>query len=380
MDFFDFSPTIYLNCAYQGPFPLSTAARIRESCDLKCHPDRLGEREYFELPERVRGRLARLVGAEPEEIALTNSATQGIGLAATGLNLAPGDEVVVASTNFPSNLFTWLHLRRRDVRVSVVEPREGYVTAQDVAAALTPRTRILALDWVGYTTGARLDLAALGELAHRQGALFLVDGSQGVGAWELNVHDLPVDILVVAAYKWLLGPYGTGFAYISWKAQDVLDLEVVNWMSAQGSENFDSLPIEELTLPKAARVFDVPETASFLNLHALDASLEYIERVGVQAVTSHATYLLDRLLEGLRGQAYALSAAAEPARRSTILGFRAGSLEATQGLHERLEREHISVSLRHGMIRVSPHLYNDESDIDALLSVTARLASAQDLK
>src|SRR5207244_11831868 len=116
-----------------------------------------------------RGRLARLVGAEPEEIALTNSATQGIGLAATGLNLAPGDEVVVASTNFPSNLFTGLHLRRRDVRVSVVEPRQGYVTAQDVAAAVTPRTRLLALEWVGYTTGARRGLAARGVRALREG-------------------------------------------------------------------------------------------------------------------------------------------------------------------------------------------------------------------
>src|SRR2546425_6517106 len=200
-DFADFSPIVYLNCAYQGPFPRKTVARIHESCDLKFRPDRLGERDYFDLPERVRARLARLVGADAEEIALTNSATQGIGIAAVGLDLKPGDEVVVASANFPSNLFTWLHLRRRGVRVSVLAPRDGYIHTDDVARALTPRTRVLALDWVGYTTGVRADLAALGELAHRQGALFVVDGTQGVGALDLDLHGLPVDILAAAAYK-----------------------------------------------------------------------------------------------------------------------------------------------------------------------------------
>jgi len=368
-DFADFSPIVYLNCAYQGPFPRATVARIHESCDLKFRPDRLGERDYFDLPERVRARLARLVGADAEEIALTNSATQGIGIAAVGLDLKPGDEVVVASANFPSNLFTWLHLRRRGVRVSVLAPRDGYIHTDDVARALTPRTRILALDWVGYTTGVRADLAALGELAHRQGALFVVDGTQGVGALDLDLHGLPVDILAAAAYKWLLGPYDTGFAYLSWKVQDRLDLQVVNWMSAEGSENFDSLPVEDLTLPKAARIFDVPGTANFLNLYGLDASLEYVERAGVSTVTRHCARLLDRLIEGLRSLGCVLSAAAQPERRSTILAFGAGSLKATEKLHQRLVASHIAVSLRHGMIRVSPYLYNDEGDIDALLSV-----------
>jgi selenocysteine lyase/cysteine desulfurase len=368
-DFPDFAPTIYLNCAYQGPFPLSTVERIEQAIQLKCHPERLAERDYFDLPERVRARIARLVGARAEEIALTNSATQGIGIAATGLELCSDDEVVVSSGNFPSNLFTWLHLRRRGVRVSVVQPREGYVHVEDVAAALTSHTRILALDWVSYTSGVRIDLAAFGELAHRHGALFVVDGTQGVGALELNVHDLPVDILAGAGYKWLLGPYGTGFVYISSDVQDRLELDVVNWLSAEGSDDFDALPVEELTLPRAARIFDVPETANFLNLHPLDASLEYVERAGVGMVTRHCVRLLDRLSEGLRREGLTPPAAASPERRSTILGFHAGSLEATARVHERLEREHISVSLRQGLIRVSPYLYNDETDIDRLLAV-----------
>ena len=368
-DFPDFAPTIYLNCAYQGPFPLATVARIHAACELKCHPERLTERDYFDPPEQVRARLAGLVGADAREIALTNSATQGIGIATTGLELNPGDEVVVARTNFPSNLFPWLHLRRRGVVVSVVEARDGYVHIDDVAAVLSRHTRVLALDWVSYTTGARIDLAAFGELAHRYGAVFVVDGTQGIGALEVDVHKLPVDVFVGAAYKWLLGPYGTGFAYLSSDVQDLLDLQVVNWLSVEGSDNFDALPIEGLTLPRAARVFDVPETANFLNLYALDASLKYVESIGVRTVTDHGTRLLDRLVAGLRARGVTPSAAADPERRSTILGFCAPSLDATKAIHQRLEHEHISVSLRQGVIRVSPYLYNDETDIDRLLAV-----------
>src|SRR5208282_3411709 len=112
-EFSDFSPQIYLDCACQGPFPRVTVERIHRAIDLKSHPDRLQAAEYFDLPERVRGRIARLTGAQSDEITLTTSATQGIGIAAAGLDLGAGDEVVVASTNFPSNLFTWIHLRRK---------------------------------------------------------------------------------------------------------------------------------------------------------------------------------------------------------------------------------------------------------------------------
>lgn len=370
-EFENFAPTVYLDCAYQGPFPRITVARIQQAIDLKCHPDRLHSPEYFDLPGRVRARLARLIGADPAEIALTNSATQGIGVVATGLKLGPGDEVVITSRNFPSNLFTWLHLRRLGVRVHVVKPAGGHIGVEDVLPVLTPRTRVLALDWVSYTGGERIDLAALGDLVHRQGGLFVVDGTQGVGALELNVHDLPVDVLAVAAYKWLLGPYGTGFVYLRSAIQERLECSVVNWMSVEGSEDFDALPSDDFTLVRAARIFDAPETSNFLNLYALEASLEFVERAGVRTVTEHSDRLLDRLLEGLLSRGYRPSETAHPEFRSTILGFQADSPEATAALHKKLRANHVAVSLRHGMIRVSPYLYNNEEDIDKLLSVVS---------
>lgn len=370
-DFPDFAPTVYLDCAYQGPFPRAAIARIQRAIELKSHPERLGSREYFDLPERVRARLANLIGAGPAEIALTNSVTQGIGIVSAGLDLGSGDEVVVASSNFPSNLYSWLHLRRRGVCIQVVKPVCGRVRVEDVKAALTPRTRVLALDWVAYSDGVAIDLAAMGELAHRQGSIFVVDGTQGAGAIELNLRGLPVDVFAVAAYKWLLGPYGTGFVYLDPNVRDRLELEVINWLSVEGSENFEDLPSDQFTLPKAARVFDVPETANFLNLYALEASLEYLEGVGVRRISEHCARVLDRLEEGLRQQGHAVIRGARSECRSAIVGFRGESIEVTVALHQKLRANHLAVSLRNGIIRVSPHLYNDESDIDKLLAVVS---------
>ena len=185
----------------------------------------------------------------------------------------------------------------------------------------------------------------------------------------MDVRALPVDILSVAAYKWLLGPYSTGFVYLAPEVQDRLDLQVVNWLTVEGSSDFDSLPIDQFALPKTARVFDVPATANFLNLYGLEASLEFIQQAGVQAVTAHCSRLLDRLAEGVGRLGLRLSAAAVPERRSTILCFQADSPEVTERLYKKLQVNQVIVSLRHGMIRVSPYLYNTESDIDHLLEI-----------
>jgi selenocysteine lyase/cysteine desulfurase len=363
-DFFDFGPITYLNCAYHGPFPRATAARIQSAIRIESDPTQLVKEDFFGLRERIRTRLAGLLGAQPDEMALVGSATQGIGNIANGLEWRPGDEVAISSENFPSNLFTWLNLRRRGVRVNALRPARGFLSSEEVAAAMNSRTRVLALDWVNYSTGVRINLEEMGTLAHRHGALFVADGTQGAGAIELNLDALPVDAMTAAAYKWLLAPYGTGFLYLGPKIQEQLELKVVSWLSVNGSEDFDALPTEEFTVTKSARRFDI---LTFLGMYGLDASLEYLEQVGVRAVSEHCAHLLDRLAAGLKRKGYALSAAADAERRSTILCFRADSAQATTALYQKLKSRHIAVSLRQGMIRVSPHLYNGEADMDRLL-------------
>jgi selenocysteine lyase/cysteine desulfurase len=150
-----------------------------------------------------------------------------------------------------------------------------------------------------------------------------------------------------------------------------LDLPVINWYSVEGAEDFDSLPSEQFRLIHDARVFDSGETGNFINLHGLDASLEFLEGVTPRAAYQHCRRLLERLAEGLRAQGCTLSAASRVNHESTILGFQASPPEATTELHRKLRAQHIAVSLRQGVIRVSPYLYNNETDIDRLLEVVA---------
>ncbi len=366
-EFSDFSPLVYLDCAYQGAFPKVTTERVHQAIELKSLPYLLKEDAYFGLPDRVRARIAALVGADAGEITITTSATQGIGIVAAGLNFVPGDEVVISSSNFPSNLFTWLHLRRKGVGVKVITPIDGAVTVDQVASQLTARTRVLALEWVSYFSGFRMDIAAMGSLIHERGGILVLDGSQGVGANELNLRALPVDVMACAGYKWMLGPYGTGFAFVARKVQSRFDVPVVNWHSVEGAANFASLPKNDLKLVPDARVFDAGETGNFINLCALEASLDYLSGVTVGAVNDHCRRILKRAEEGLRSHGYTLSAGTWPGHESTILCFRAATPEVTAELHKKLTANHISVSLRHGLIRISPYLYNDEADIDRLL-------------
>ena len=368
-EFTDFGKTTYLDCATQGPFPKVTAERIGQAIELKNRPERLRDQDYFELPQRVRGLIARLVGAQPDEIALTNSATQGLSVVANGLDMRSGDQVIVSEGNFPSNLFTWLHLRRQGIEVTLLRPRRGFPAPEEVAEALTPRTRVVALDYVSYINGSKMDLSTIGKILSGRDILLVVDATQAVGAIPFSSTRLPADVFVCAAYKWLLGPYGTGFAFLRASVQDRLKPMTINWMSVGGASHFPNLPKDDFTLTRGARVFDVPETANFLNLHALEASLEFLLRVGVETVTRHCYRLLDRLATHLRSSSFELNASAEPAHRSTILTFRASSADTTERLYRTLRDQDLIVSLRHGWIRVSPHLYNSTEDVDRLAMV-----------
>lgn len=366
-DFADFGETTFLDCATQGPFPHTTAQRAREAIELKCHPYRLESREYFALPQRVRTLLARLIGAQTEEIALTNSATHGLSVVANGLGLGPGDEVVTTAVNFPANLLPWLHLRKRGVEVKILNPERGFPTPEEVAAALTSRTRVVALDYVSFRNGCKIDIEAIRGQMRETDARLIVDATQAVGALPINVDSFPVDAFACAGYKWLLGPYGVGFAFLRRSIQDRLSPTVLNWMSVEGADKFHELPGEKFTPNQDARRFDVPETANFLNLYALEASLEYLHRVGVENIMRHCFGLIDQLREALASRGFLLNASAEPAHRSTILTFRASPAEDTARLHQKLADQRIVVSLREGWIRVSPNLYNSEEDIDRLI-------------
>lgn len=370
--FSDFGGSAYLDCAAQGPFPKDSVAATLAALRHKEHPEELPDALYEELPVRAREAVARLIGCSPQSIALCGGATHGINLAARGLPLRHGDEVLLAHGEFPANVFPWLNLEADGIRVRMVRPAEGaFVDAAAIVAAMGPATRLLSVSLVGFSSGYRADLKVLGNACRERGLFLVVDGAQGIGALDFRVADYPIDVLAVSGYKWLFGPYGTGFTYVNPRIVDKMRVPDVNWIGIEGSNRFNRLMEYRLQFREGARRFDAPETAAFIHLSAFAASVEFLNRVRVGTIEAHVRRLLDRLVQGVGRTPLRVVSDLTPERRSTIVALEGGSLDETRRIYQRLRERGIVVSLRENRIRVSPNIYNGPGDIDRLLASAA---------
>jgi selenocysteine lyase/cysteine desulfurase len=367
-DFADFGLWTFLDCAAQGPLPNVAAEAARAAVRQKQLPFLIEDEDYFALPEAVRVLAARLMGCDAEDVAVTHSCTAGLALVAEGLDWRAGDEVLIPETEFPANVYPWLHLRDRGVQVRFVPPGD------DLAAALRPRTRVVACGHVHYVTGARRALAPLAAACHAAGALLVVDATQSIGAVPLDVRADGPDLVAAAAYKWMLGPYGTGVAYVAPALRERLRVRGAGWMNFAGAHAFNELGRYDLTWRPGARRFDAYEPACFLNLYALRASLEYVLALpgGPAAVLAHARALFARLAGGLDPARYRMDGALDAERGSTLVAVEPLDPARVPPLAAALRTAKVRVSVRANRLRVSPHLYNDDRDVDRLLDVLAR--------
>src|SRR5882762_11466664 len=214
-EWFEFENATYLNLAGMAPMPKVSLKAVQATIEAKKFPHQKPDSMFFEIPNRLRANIARLIGAKSEEVALTTGASAGLGAVAYALTWKPGDEVITSRAEFPLQYTTWLPMQEREgIRVKVVAPQEKFMTADDVIAALTPRTRLVSISHVRFDDGSMLDVPRLAEACHKQGALLLLDVSQSCGAVPMDAAKLGADFLICAGYKWLLGAFGTGFFWI----------------------------------------------------------------------------------------------------------------------------------------------------------------------
>jgi selenocysteine lyase/cysteine desulfurase len=368
--FDDFDGVTYLNCARMGPLPKVTQAAIREMLPLQSHPNRVPDDILFRVPNEARAALAPLIGARPEEIFLGSGATHGAAIAALGFPWQEGDEVLLTSHDFPSNLYIWTQAARRHRgRAVVIRPRSRAVTTDEVLERIGPATRVVSVSWVDYGSGEVMDLSRLGAVCRERDIFLVVDGTQAVGILPLAVHEPGISLLTVGGYKWMLSPYGSGFGWMDPAWRERIEPAYVTWTAAEGAEQFNSLPREGWTWVDTARRFDGPETASFLNVTGLTTSARFLAGIGLPAVHAHVSELLDRLEEGLRDPFRRRIGRADPP--GPILFLEAENPILVHTAYERMIEARIKVSLREDGIRVSPHIYNTAADIDRLLDVLA---------
>ncbi len=312
-------------------------------------------------------RLVFLVGADSHEIAFVRSTSHGLALVAEGLDWRAGDDVAVCTQiEYPSNVYPWLHLATRGVRVAEIEPVAGGVTAQAVERALTDRTRVVALSAVQYATGHRADLRAIGQLCADRGVLFCVDGIQLIGAEPLDVKKSGIHFLAADSHKWMLGIPGIGFLFVDEGVCDRLRPVLVGWKSTTDAFNIDRTHFE---LKSDASKFE-EGCPTFPLIAGLGAAVGLLQELGLQQIQGRIQSLLMAL--EVRLVALGCDIAPDPVHRAGILTFARPRLSGEKFL-ETADSNKIRVSLRRGRIRVSPHVYNNENDIERLAELVAQV-------
>jgi cysteine desulfurase/selenocysteine lyase len=371
-EWFEIEDATYLNLASESPMPKVSIRAVQAALEAKKSPHLKPDSTFFELPNRIRVSLAKLIGGKPDEIALTTGASAGAMAVANALTWKPGDEVITAKGEFPLQYAAWKPMEEREgLKLKIVSPRERFITADDLIAALTPRTRVVSVSMVRYDDGSLLDAARVAEACHKQGALLLLDASQSCGAMPMDVNQLGADFIVSAGYKWLLSPFGTGFFWVKSEHLGMVRPGPFYWMALMRSDNFSALNFDDPKPAANAKRWDSPESASYFNFNlvAMDASVEFVVKMGPELVQAHNRKLIELMFERLPRDRFVVTSPLDAARRGTYGCFAARSPEKTAEHYQHLREENVIVSLREGNIRVSPHLYNTERDIDRLISV-----------
>jgi selenocysteine lyase/cysteine desulfurase len=310
----------------------------------------------------VRSSVARLVGGRADQVAFTQNTSTGLAIVTNGLDWRDGDNVVVPAGEFPSNFCPWLQLRRHGVEVREVAMTDGRAEVDDILVALDDRTRVLTVSAVQYSSGHRYDLAAFGAACRDSDALLVVDATQAVGAVTVDTERLGIDVLAVSSHKWLLGPFGIGFAHLSPRAMQRLSPSTVGWLSVADPFAFDHEP----QLAGDGRRFEsgTENSAGIAGLGATVDLLRELDRHRVEQRVLDRVDVLAALLEEAGMDVHL------PTRRSGIV-LASHPDVAPQTLHDRLLADGVRCSKRGNGIRFAPHYFTDDADLRRVADVVS---------
>ncbi len=374
----------YLNCAYMSPLSRRVELAGMTALRRKRDPSTIEPRDFFEGLETVRGRFATLIGvADSARVAVMPSVSYGISTVARNTPLSPGQNIVLLEEQFPSNVFVWRRIAAQaGAEVRTVGPpagakRRGREWMARLLEAVDRNTQVVALGQAHWTDGTLFDVEQVGVRAREVGAALVIDGSQSIGALPFDVGVVKPDALISAGYKWLMGPYGLSVAYYGPRYDDGVPLEET-WLSRSGSEDFRRLvDYRDEYRPLAAR-YDMGEASNFTLVPMLATALEQLLEWTVPAIAEWC----GRLTRDLARQAEDLGFRVEEevCRAPHILGLGLPEHLDPDSVQRALAERGVSVSARGSMIRVSPHVYNDDADVaaavEALAAVSRRPARA----
>jgi selenocysteine lyase/cysteine desulfurase len=363
----------YLNSASYSPLPLKTQEAGRDAVGRKGTPWTLDAAFANRQHERARAAAARLINADPADIALIPSISYGVATAAKGLTIARGARVIILENDHSSPVLEWQ--ARAGAQGFVIEtvrqPADGDWTSAVLAAIERPGaspTALASISSVHWSDGGLIDVEAIAAALRRQGAVFLIDATQSAGVLAMDVARLDPDFVIFPTYKWLLGPYGRAFLYVAKRHQGGAPLE----QTSSGRRDVraeNAVYFTDLRYVADARRFDMGERDHFISMEMAAIGMEMMAEWGAAAISQRLAMLTDRIAEGLHGIGVSMPGPRARAPHILSVSFRDGM---PKGLVEGLASEDIYVAARLGRMRVSPHVFNDEADCDRFVAALAR--------
>jgi selenocysteine lyase/cysteine desulfurase len=310
----------------------------------------------------IKERVGVLIGADKSEIAFVKNTTEGILIVANGLDWRPGDNVIIANIEYPSNVYCWMNLARRGVSIKWVKARAGRILLEDIDALIDRQTRLVSLSAVQFSNGFRLNLERLGVLCQSRGVLLHLDAIQWIGALPLDLRRCPVDFLSFGGHKWLLAPIGTGIFYCRKESMHHIHPHNVGYHSVDKSE--DHMDYDLTFRPNAGRFEEA--LVNFPGIWGLEAAVELHLALGPTNEERYILGLNALAKRGLEAKGYEIVSPQGEGEASGVLSFRHPTLQAER-IADKLQAAKINLAIRGGNLRISPSVYNDEAEIGRLL-------------
>ncbi len=350
---------IYLNNASKAP--LNTLVQDQLQVFLNTEYGSIGNKAFYR--DNIRVLLSKLLGGFPEEYALVTSTGVGVGIVAQGLDLKKGDNIVIPEREHWNNSFPWLQLEKKGVEVRFAKINEdNSIDPEAIGKLIDDKTRVVAIAAVRFNSGYRPNLSTIGKMAHKKGALFVVDVAQAAGMIPIDVEKDQIDVMAGCGFKWLLGMHGTGFLYVNKKVANGIAPVLPGMFAA------DTL-YDKLSYYDDSRKFETG-TIAYSLFSAWSAGLELLLDIGIPNVYKKALENTDFLIEGLHEKGHKIvTPIKNREERTAIVHFNTGSLEATKALYQKLTAEKVLVTLQAENIRVSPNFFNTKEEIKIFLSL-----------
>jgi selenocysteine lyase/cysteine desulfurase len=363
---------VHVDHASIGPIPQRARDAVAVYNDRRAEMWRMRAEDFFPVLDRSRVLAAQLIGASAEEIALTPNTSWGVNLAAYALPLGPGDIVLGAQGEFPANVYPWMSAAKARGFTFELVPMAGHaVNEEEILARIAhdPRVKGVALSWVSFWTGYRIDVARIGAACRAHGIWFAVDAIQGLGPCAIDVDAVKVDILSTGAQKWLCSPWGTGFAYVRRDLIAQLEPPAAGWLSQATAGDFAKFLDYDPAWRSDAQRFEVG-SLPIQDFIGFNATLELLHELGATRIERHVRALTRQLIGWAQSRPgiTCLTPSADP-HRAGIVALVTGEVQRDS---HRLREARITHSVREGALRIAPHFHNTLEDIDRVIAVLGR--------